>query len=78
LGPRSENSGGKTTWRSKPLKYPKPAPPAEPDIAPDIAADAPEEAPGPGADQDLVLEQETDEGDVTDWVDRDAVETKDT
>lgn len=77
LGARAETSGGKTTWRSKPFKFSKPALPAEPDPAPDITADAPGEAPGPNADQDLVLEQETDEGDVTDWVDRDAVETKD-
>lgn len=78
LGARSEISGGKTSWRSKPFKQPKPVLPPEADPAPDIAADAPEEeAPGPSVDQDLVLEQEADEGDVTDWVDRDAVETKD-
>jgi hypothetical protein len=77
LAARSDGPGGKTAWRSKPFKHLKPALPAEADPAPDIAADPPEEAPGPNADQDLVLEQEGDEGDVTDWVDRDAVETKD-
>jgi uncharacterized protein (TIGR02300 family) len=77
LGARGEVAGGKTAWRSKPYKQPKPALPAEVDPAPDIAAEPAEGAPGPSADQDLVLEQETDEGDVTDWVDRDAVETKD-
>jgi uncharacterized protein (TIGR02300 family) len=76
MGARNERSAGKTTWRSKPYK-PKPALPAEADPAPDIAAEPAEEAPGPNADQDLVLEQETDEGDVTQWVDRDTVETKD-
>ena len=78
LGARSEVSGGKTAWRSKPFKQLKPALPPEADPAPDIVAEPAEETPGPSADQDLVLEQETDEGDVTDWVDRDAVETKDT
>lgn len=77
LGARSEVSGGKTTWRSKPFKQLKPVLPVEADPAPDIAAEPAEEAPGPSTDQDLVLEQEADEGDVTDWVDRDAVETKD-
>jgi hypothetical protein len=78
LGTRAEGSGGKTTWRSKPPKYSKPVLPAEPDPVPEIAADASEEEAPANADQDLVLEQEADEGDVTDWVDRDAVETKDT
>jgi hypothetical protein len=76
LGARG--AADKTSVRSKPFKRLKPVLPVEPDPAPDIAGDAPEEAPAPPAgDHDLVLEQETDEGDVTDWVDRDAVETRD-
>jgi hypothetical protein len=69
----------KTAASSKPFKRLKPALPIEPepDSTPDTADDAPEEAPAPAGDHDLVLEQETDESDVTDLVDRDAVRTKD-
>ncbi len=74
---RGASSGGKATWRSKPFKRPRPSLPVEQDPAPDIPADAAEEASGSAPDNDLVLEQEADEGDVTEWVDRDAVKGKD-
>ncbi len=77
LGAPSKVSGGKATWRSKPFKHMKPALPAEADPAPDIAVEPPEDATSPNVDQDLVLEQETDESDAADWIDRNTVEPKD-
>jgi hypothetical protein len=77
LGARG--AAAKTSVRSKPFRRLKPVLPVEPepDPAPDATEEAPEEAPAPAGDHDLVLEQETDEADVTDLVDRDAVETRD-
>lgn len=70
-------SAGKASWRSKPLKRPRPAlPVVDHDPAPDIAAETSEEAPGPTADNELVLEEDSDEGDVTKWVDPGTVEEK--
>lgn len=70
-------SGGKTGWRSKGLKRPPiPLPPEDAEQnEPEIAQDAPEVAEQ-GADDDLVLEQDSDDGDVTDLVGRDIVEPK--
>jgi len=77
--PRVPSPGGKTGWRSKPFKRPKPAlpigDPEEP--APEIPR-ATEETPGAVPENDLVLEQEPDDSDVTEWVDRDVAEPKET
>jgi uncharacterized protein (TIGR02300 family) len=72
-------SGGKTGWRSKTFKRPDAAVPvadAEEAAVPEavVAEDAVEEAPSAGADDDIVLEQEADDGDVSGLVDHDVEE----
>jgi hypothetical protein len=62
----------KTSWRSRPSEPPKPALPVE--AQPDADSDAVPEA---SADENLVLEQDEDEGDVADLVERDGGEAKD-
>ena len=72
-------SAGKTAWRSKGFRRPKPVLPVDDpeQTAPEPAQDAAEEeAPSTVPEDDLVLEQEPDEGDVTDLVGRDNVEPK--
>lgn len=82
---RSSPSAGKTSWRSKGFKRPGPTPPVEADAefvaSPEVEAveDAVEETADAdaGADDDIVLEQEPDDGDVSGLVDRDVEEPKD-
>jgi len=45
-------------------------------VPPEIAADAADEAPDTGADDDLVLEQEPDDGDVSNLIEHTADEPK--
>ncbi len=77
-GERGGSSSGKTGWRSKAFKRPKPALPVdEPqEDAPEVAQDAAEETPSTVPEDDLVLEQEPDEADVTDLVGHDIEEPK--
>jgi uncharacterized protein (TIGR02300 family) len=71
----------KTSWRGRSFKRTDPVPPAA-DIEPAVASEAAEaedlveETPGAVAEDDIVLEQETDDGDVSGWVDRDVEEPK--
>jgi uncharacterized protein (TIGR02300 family) len=74
----------KTAWRSKSFKRPGPTLPVEADpevIAPEAAvvddADATEEVVDAGPEDDIVLEQEPDDGDVSGLVDHDVEEPKD-
>jgi uncharacterized protein (TIGR02300 family) len=69
---------GKTGWRSKPQRLPKPPVPMDDqeEVVPEIAADAADEAPDTGADDDLVLEQEPDDGDVSNLIEHTADEPK--
>lgn len=71
----------KTSWRSRSFKRIDPVQPAadlEPRAAPEPAEaeDLVEETPGAVAEDDIVLEQETDDGDVSGWVDHDVEEPK--
>jgi hypothetical protein len=72
------SSSGKTGWRSKAFKRPKPPlPVGEPqEDAPEISQDATEETPSAVPEDDLVLEQEPDDADVTELVDHDIEEPK--
>ena len=63
----------KTSWRSRPTEKVKPAVPAETQQD----ADSDNVRDEPSADENLVLEQDEDEGDVADLVERDGDETKD-
>ena len=76
---RSVSPTGKTGWRSKPMKRPKPQLPVgdQEDPLPEIAQEPAEETPSPVAEDDLVLEQEPDDADVTELVDHDIEEPKD-
>lgn len=74
---RGGSSTGKTGWRSKAFKRPKPALPVDPEErAQEVAQDAAEETPSAVPDDDLVLEQEPDDADVTDLVDHTVEEPK--
>jgi hypothetical protein len=74
---RGGSSTGKTGWRSKAFKRPKPVLPVDPEErAQEVAQDATEETPSAVAEDDLVLEQEPDDADVTDLVDHDVKEAK--
>lgn len=75
---RGGSSTGKTGWRSKAFKRPKPVlPVGEPqEDAPELSQDATEETPNAVAEDDLVLEQEPDDADVTDLVDHAIEEPK--
>jgi uncharacterized protein (TIGR02300 family) len=55
----------KTSWRGRSFKRPEPA--SEPDPGPEAAEteDAPEEALGPATNEDVVLEVEPDDTDVS-------------
>lgn len=71
---------GKTSWRNAGFK--RPAPPNKVDAEPasieaEMTADATEETAADGVDEDIVLEQEVDDSDVSDLVDRDVEEPKD-
>jgi len=69
---------GKTGWRSKGLRQPKaPLPMADQEEAvPEIAQDAAEETPSTVPEDDLVLEQEPDDPNVTDLIGHDIEEPK--
>ena len=58
---------GKTGWRRKVVKQSKPALPAsdQEDPLPETSSDEADEAPETGPDDDLVLEQEPDDADVS-------------
>lgn len=70
---RARSPTNKTAWRSKSLKLPKPANEGDEveEAATEIAPVTPDDAPGAGPDDDLVLEQEPDDGDVSDLVVKD-------
>lgn len=65
---------GKTSWRNAGFK--RPAPPNNVDVEPasseaEMTEDATEETAAGEVDEDIVLEQEVDGGDVSDFVDCD-------
>jgi uncharacterized protein (TIGR02300 family) len=62
-GPRSARFTHKTGWRGRSFKLPDP----EPDVAPEItsAEDADDETPMPAPKDDVVLEEEPDEADIS-------------
>jgi uncharacterized protein (TIGR02300 family) len=68
----------KAAWRSKAIKRPQPALPTESQEldAPAISQDAGEEAAGTIPEDDLVLEQDADDADVTGIIDHDVEEPK--
>jgi len=74
VGARAAPFAGKTGWRRKGFKRPDP----EPRVAPEVAAteDATEEALSPVPDEDVVLEQEPDEADVSGLVGHHVAEPK--
>ncbi len=80
---RAGSYAPKTAWRSKSFKRPGPTLPveADPEIAvpPEAAVvdDAVEEVADAGPEDDIVLEQEPDDGDVSGLVDHDVEEPKD-
>jgi len=69
---------GKTGWRSKALRHPKPPlPMSDPEeTAPEVPQDAAEETPSTVPEDDLVLEQEPDDPNVTDLIGHDIDEPK--
>lgn len=77
---RVASYSAKTDWRSKAFKRPSPTPvEADPEgaAAPEeavAAEDASEEAAGAGPEDDVVLEQEPDDADVSGLIDHDDVE----
>jgi uncharacterized protein (TIGR02300 family) len=74
LGARAASHTGKTSWRSRSFKRPEP----EPEVAEASAAveDADEETPAPAPEEDVVLEQEPEEADVSGLVGHDVVDPK--
>ncbi len=62
-GARAARSTGKTGWRGRSFKHPDP----EPDVAPEVASteDVNEEALIPVPNDDVVLEEEPDEADIS-------------
>jgi hypothetical protein len=75
---RITSPAGKTGWRRKPFKHPKPSLPVgdQEETLPEIADDPAEEAPSTAPDDDLVLEQEPDDADVADLIEHDVDEPK--
>lgn len=69
---RTGSLASKTAWRSKPLK--RPSLPAEAEDVEEATAetssDATDEVQDAGPDDDLVLEQEPDDGDVANLIDK--------
>ena len=69
---RTGSPTNKTGWRSKALK--RPTLPVEPEdveeAAPEASAEATDEVASTGPDDDLVLEQEPDDGDVANLIDK--------
>jgi hypothetical protein len=70
--PRAGSLASKTSWRSKTLKRPPLAPEVDEveQAAPEISSNATDEIPRAGSDDDLVLEQDPDDGDVTNLIDK--------
>jgi hypothetical protein len=62
-GARAARSTDKAGWRSRSLKPPDP----QPDVAPDVASteDTNEEAFTPATNDDVVLEEEPDQADIS-------------
>ena len=77
---RAASPTGKTGWRSKGVRHPKPPLPIadqeEAEAEPEIAQDASEETPSTVPEDDLVLEQEPDDPNVTDLIGHDIEEPK--
>jgi hypothetical protein len=75
---RAASPTGKTGWRSKGIRHPKPPLPMadQEEAVPEIAQDAAEEASSAVPEDDLVLEQEPDDPNVTDLIGRDIEEPK--
>ena len=69
---------GKTGWRSKAHRPPKPPLPVsdQEDTEPEVAQDTAEETSGTVPEDDLVLEQEPDDPNVTDLIGHDIEEPK--
>jgi uncharacterized protein (TIGR02300 family) len=70
-GPRAAGFTAKSSWRSRRVNRPadpgtEPHTDPEPDVPPEVAAteDAPEEGPAPN--EDVVLDEEPDVGDISD------------
>ena len=78
LSAETRSPTAKTGWRSKAFKHPKPHLPIDdPEKrAPEVAQEAAEETPSTVPEDDLVLEQEPDDADVTELVDHDVEEPK--
>lgn len=66
-GARTTRFTDKTGWRGKSFKLPDPEPDAAPDIA--SAEDANEEAPIPAPNDDVVLDEESEEADISGLLD---------
>jgi hypothetical protein len=66
-GTRAARFANKTGWRGRSFKLPDP----EPDVAPEVAStkDVNEEALIPAPNDDVVLEEEPDEADISGLVD---------
>jgi hypothetical protein len=77
---RAASPTGKTGWRSKGLRHTKPSVPTadqeEAEVEPEIAQDTSEETPSTVPEDDLVLEQEPDDPNVTDLIGHDIDEPK--
>ena len=72
-GTRAARFPDKTGWRSRSFKLPD----AEPDVAPEVAStDANEEARIPAPNDDVVLEEEPDEADISGLLDHHESEPK--
>jgi uncharacterized protein (TIGR02300 family) len=83
-GTRGAPFSGKTGWRSKPVKPLEPTPAAEPEqsvppeaVATEDQAEETEAVAEADAEDDIVLEQEPDDADVSELVDHDVEEPKD-
>lgn len=60
----------KTRWRSRPPRHPTPPVPVgdQDEAAAEVASDGADETPDTGESDDLVLDQEPDDGDVADLI----------
>lgn len=68
---RINSPTAKTKWRSRPPRHPTPPVPVgdqDEAAAADVAPDGADETPDTGESDDLVLEQEPDDGDVADLI----------
>ena len=70
-GTRAGRFTDKTGWRGRSFKHPDPEPDVAPDVASDVASteDANEEALIPVPNDDVVLEEEPDEADISGLLD---------